>query len=56
LSFRSDDLDSVSELYTEDNFRQLVDQTVAAAQGICRKGGFKSSITLDAIHECMKDP
>lgn len=37
-------------------FWHLVDQTVAAAQGICREGGFSSSITLDAIHECMKDP
>ena len=37
-------------------FWHLVDQTVAAAQDICRKGGFSSSITLDAIHQCMADP
>jgi hypothetical protein len=37
-------------------FWRLVDQTVVAAQKICRDGGFSSSITLDAIHLCMKDP
>lgn len=37
-------------------FWRLVDQTVAAAQQICREGGFSASITLDAIHRCMKDP
>ncbi|WP_353646275.1 hypothetical protein [Mesorhizobium sp. WSM2239] len=37
-------------------FWWLVDQTVLAAQKICRDGGFASSITLDAIHACMKDP
>lgn len=36
-------------------FWRLVDQTVAAAQQICREGGFSSSITLDAIRRCMKD-
>ena len=34
----------------------LVAQAVDAAQRICRNGGFSSSITLDAIRECMKDP
>lgn len=37
-------------------FWRLVDQTVAAAQQICREGKFSSSITLDAIRRCMKDP
>jgi hypothetical protein len=37
-------------------FWRLVDRTVIAAQNICRDGGFRSSITLDAIHLCMKDP
>src|ERR1700733_688762 len=37
-------------------FWRLVDQAVAAAQKICRDGAFKRSITLDAIHMCMKDP
>lgn len=37
-------------------FWRLVDQTVEAAQSICRDGGFSSSITLDAIHLCMKKP
>jgi hypothetical protein len=36
-------------------FWRLVDQTVVAAQRICRDGKFERSITLDAIHECMKD-
>jgi hypothetical protein len=36
-------------------FWRLVDQAVAAAQKICRDGAFSSSITLDAIHICMKD-
>ncbi|MDF2117995.1 hypothetical protein PY365_20690 [Roseiarcaceae bacterium H3SJ34-1] len=36
-------------------FWKLVDQTVLAAQTICREGGFSRSITLDAIHLCMKD-
>lgn len=37
-------------------FWHLVDQTVVAAQKICRNGSFGSSITLDAIRECKKDP
>lgn len=37
-------------------FWWLVDQTVLAAQKICRDGGFAPSITLDAIHACMNDP
>jgi hypothetical protein len=37
-------------------FWRLVDQTVTAAQELCRKGKFSSSITLDAIHICMADP
>jgi hypothetical protein len=37
-------------------FWRLVDQTVIAAQKICHDGGFSSSITLDAIRQCMKDP
>ena len=36
-------------------FWWLVDETVSAAQRICLNGGFSSSITLDSIHECMKD-
>ncbi len=34
----------------------LVDRAVRAAQDICRAGRFKSSITLDAIRDCMEDP
>jgi hypothetical protein len=37
-------------------FWALVDRAVQAAQDICRANRFKSSITLDAIHDCMKDP
>jgi hypothetical protein len=37
-------------------FWALVDRAVTAAQNICRANRFKSSITLDAIHDCMKDP
>ena len=37
-------------------FWRLVDQAVAEAQAICRAGAFKPSITLDAIHTCMRDP
>ncbi len=37
-------------------FWALVDRAVQAAQDICRTNRFKSSITLDAIHDCMKDP
>ncbi|MBZ9954305.1 MULTISPECIES: hypothetical protein [unclassified Mesorhizobium] len=37
-------------------FWWLVDETVLAAQKICRDGGFSRSITLDAIHACMNDP
>lgn len=33
----------------------LVDKTVLAAQRLCGNGEFASSITLDAIHVCMKD-
>jgi hypothetical protein len=36
-------------------FWALVDRTVKAAQHICRANRFKSSITLDAIHDCLKD-
>src|SRR4051794_40155452 len=35
---------------------EIVDQCVLAAQEICRAGGFKSSITLDAIRACMNHP
>ncbi len=37
-------------------FWALVDRAVRAAQDICRTGRFASSITLDAIRDCMKDP
>lgn len=37
-------------------FWALVDRAVQAAQEICRANRFKNSITLDAIHDCMKDP
>jgi hypothetical protein len=37
-------------------FWALVDRAVQAAQDICRAGRFANSITLDAIHDCMKDP
>jgi len=37
-------------------FWALVDRAVQAAQDICRTGRFASSITLDAIHDCMQDP
>ena len=37
-------------------FWRLVDQTVVAAQTLCREGKFSSSITLDAIRRCMADP
>ena len=40
LSLRSDDLDSVVELYTEDNFRQLVvtaEAIPAFVGGLCRE-------------------
>ena len=37
-------------------FWALVDRAVQAAQEICRANRFKSSITLDAIRDCMKDP
>jgi len=37
-------------------FWALVDRAVEAAQAICRDNRFTSSITLDAIHDCMKDP
>ncbi|TIP03913.1 MAG: hypothetical protein E5X17_01830 [Mesorhizobium sp.] len=37
-------------------FWWLVDETVLAAQKICRDGGFARSITLDAIHSCMNNP
>ena len=37
-------------------FWALVDRAVKAAQDICRANRFRRSITLDAIHECMKDP
>jgi hypothetical protein len=37
-------------------FWVLVDRAVQAAQDICRDDQFKSSITLDAIHVCLKDP
>ena len=37
-------------------FWALVDRAVQAAQDICRANRFKSSITLDAIRDCMKDP
>ena len=37
-------------------FWQLVDQTVEAAQQLCRDGKFAPSITLDAIRVCMNDP
>ena len=43
----------------EDRIRlmwKLVDQAVAAAQKICREGGFTAAITLNAIQACMKDP
>lgn len=33
----------------------LVDRAVKAAQDICIAGRFESSITLDAIHDCMRD-
>lgn len=35
---------------------RTVDQVVSAAQALCGDGKFSSSITLDAIHECMTDP
>lgn len=35
---------------------RLVDQTVVAAQTLCREGKFSSSVTLDAILRCMADP
>ena len=37
-------------------FWALVDRAVQAAQDICLTGRFASSITLDAIHDCMQDP
>lgn len=37
-------------------FWRLVDQSVVAAQKLCQDGEFASSITLDAIRVCMKDP
>ena len=37
-------------------FWALVDRVVTAAQNICRDDRFSSSVTLDAIHDCMKDP
>jgi hypothetical protein len=37
-------------------FWALVDRAVQAAQDICLAGRFASSITLDAIHDCMQDP
>ena len=36
-------------------FWALVDQTVTAAQDICRRGEFDASITLNAIKMCMKN-
>ena len=36
-------------------FWALVDRAVQAAQDICLAGRFASSITLDAIHDCMQD-
>src|ERR1035438_7176711 len=37
-------------------FWALVDRAVQAAQDICVADRFASSITLDAIHDCMRDP
>ena len=37
-------------------FWALVDRAVKAAQDICVAGRFARSITLDSIHDCMKDP
>jgi hypothetical protein len=35
---------------------ELVDDAVAAAQAICRAGGFDEAITLHAIQACCKQP
>jgi hypothetical protein len=46
---------TAADAYRIKLFWALVDRAVQSAQQICRSGRFASSITLDAIHDCMSD-